>query len=234
MADYTLYYWPLPFRGHFVRYLLAEAGAALEDRPMADVAALKGLSPADAPVPFMAPPVLADNATGAALSQLPAILMYLGARHGLLPGEPLADALTLKVVCDCNDVLEDLTRNCGAQMWDQPAWDAFAATRLMRWLDVFEETGRAGGLTMTGGTLLGTPNPGLADIAACALWHTAADKLPPLRPIFAARAPATMALADRIAARPAIAAARKAWDADHGQAWCGGQIETSIRAVLGA
>ncbi|MCA9492320.1 MAG: NUDIX domain-containing protein [Myxococcales bacterium] len=40
-------------------------------------------------------------------------------------------------------------------------WDAFVAARLPRWMHIFEETGRRYGLTEQGGTLLGTPEPGL-------------------------------------------------------------------------
>ena len=44
MADYKLYYWPIPFRGHFIRYVLAHAGATWEEATFEDVAALKSIN----------------------------------------------------------------------------------------------------------------------------------------------------------------------------------------------
>ena len=30
---FQLYYWPIPFRGHFIRYVLAHAGTSWEEAP---------------------------------------------------------------------------------------------------------------------------------------------------------------------------------------------------------
>lgn len=232
MTDYTLLYWPIPFRGHFVRYVLAHAGATWEEPETETLLAIKSAPVADQPAPMMAPPMLHDRAAGLWLSQLPAILMYLGRRHGLLPDSPEAEARTLKLLCDAGDVLEEITRDCGAQMWTPEAWADFAAVRLPRWMAMFEETGRSNGLTSQGGHILGTDAPTLADLATAALWHTMTDRLPPLGPLLEQTAPAIAALSQRIAALPGIAAMRADWDASHDLAYCGGQIEASLRSVL--
>jgi glutathione S-transferase len=229
---YALYYHPIPFRGHFVRYVLALAGQGWEEPPHEEVMRLKTL-PVDAqPVPFMAPPLLHDRRADVWLAQLPAILTYLGAKHGVMPDDPARVALTHKIIGDASDVLEEITCNCGAQMWTQAAWDVFAADRLPHWMAIFEDTGRRHGVSQTGGFILGGDEPMLADLVTAALWHTMFDRLAPLRTLLEPHGPAIAALADRIAALPAIAAMRLAQDARMAGLYCGGQIETSLRSVI--
>jgi glutathione S-transferase len=227
MTDYTLYYWPLPFRGQFVRAVLAHAGATWRE---AGVEAL-GAAPAAQVVPYMGPPVLTDHAANFSLAQTPAILGYLGEKHGLLPGSPAGAAITAKIVADANDVLYEMTRHNGAQMWSQTAWNAYRA-RLARWMAIFEEHGRRNGLTAEAGYLLGTPAVGIADLATYALWGVMTSKFPALRPMLDATAPAIAGLTDRIAALPEQAELRARSDAEYGEEWCGGQIEASLRAVI--
>jgi glutathione S-transferase len=57
-------------------------------------------------------------------------------------------------------------------------------------------------------------------------------KLPSLRPLLDATAPAIAGLSDRIAALPEQADLRARSDAAYGDEWCSGQIEASLRAVL--
>lgn len=231
--DYTLYYWPLPFRGQFIRYVMAHASARWEDAPVDRLSALRGLPVGAQPLPFMAPPLLHDHAADLQVAQLPAILAYLGRKHALLPGEPARDALTMKVIGDANDVLEEITLNGGREMWTRAGWDTFTATRLPRWLQIFEETGRRHGLTGQGGYMLGTATPSLADLTTAALWFTMAEKLPMLRPLLEAHAPAILALSARIAHLPALSRLRAESDAMYGATlYCGGQIEASIRERL--
>jgi len=229
---FTLYYWPVPFRAQVLRYMLAHAGAAWDEAPADRVAALHAAAVPEQPVPFMGPPVLHDHAAGKWLSQTPAIALWLAPRLRLLPEDSWGASMSIKVLCDTIDVLHEMTRNCGMMMWTEEDWARFAETRLPRWLSIFEETGRRHGLSRSGGTLLGTPAPGLADLATAALWATIRDCLPQLSGLLSAHAPAVMALSARIADSPAIAALRaeqaKAW----GDAWCGGQIEASLRHVL--
>ncbi|MFV0361124.1 glutathione S-transferase family protein [Tropicimonas sp.] len=231
-TDYTLYYWPIPFRGHFVRYLLVHCRQTWDEPPVAEMLALKDQPAARQPVPFMAPPLLHHHAGDLWLSQLPAILGYLGRQHGLFPGAPAADALVHKIIGDASDVLEEITCNCGRAMWTQEGWNEFAAGRLPRWMAIFEETGRRHGLSETAGHMLGSHAPSLADLATAALWFTMTDKLPPLGPLLERSAPAVAALSRRIASLPEIAAMRKSCDARWGDAYCGGQIEESLRKVV--
>lgn len=216
MTDYTLHYWPLPFRGHFIRTVLAHAGVRWDESPA---------RPAAEDYPFLALPLLVDHATGTRLSQTPAILMYLGRKHGLIV-EP---DQTLRLICDAMDVLTEITRSNGAQMWDRTSWDGFTTARLPRWMGLHERFGQANGLTAAGGYVFATPEPTLADLALAALWHTMVDKLPGLRPLLHSHAPAIEGLADRIAARDEIAAMRAAWP---GSLYCAGEIEASIREML--
>ncbi len=231
MTDYTLYYWPLPFRGQFVRSVLAHVHATWDEPEIGAISALKDRAPAGQLVPHMGPPVLTDHAADLSLAQTPAILAYLGGKHGLIPNEPARDALTVKIVADANDVLYEMTLHNGAQMWTQESWNAYRP-RLGRWMEIFEETGRRHGLTAQAGYLLGTEAPGLADLTAYILWGTMTAKLPSLRPMLYATAPAIGGLSDRIAGLPEQRDLRARSDAEYGHDWCGGQIEASLRTVL--
>lgn len=162
MADYTLYYWPLPFRGQFVRAVLAHVHASWDEPGVAALVALKDAAPAEQLTPHMGPPVLKDHEAGISLAQTPAILSYLAHKRGLMPADPVKAALTHKVVADANDVLYEMTLHNGAQTWTRETWDDFLP-RLTRWMQIFEETGRRHGLTAGSGYLLGTETPGVAD-----------------------------------------------------------------------
>ena len=152
MPDFTLYYWPIPFRGQFVRAVLAQAQATWREVGLEDTARLRLEDPADQVVPHMGPPVLTDHATGFSVSQMPAILGYLGQKFRLVPDDAERTAMT--------------------------------------------------------------------------------DKLPGLRPILDQSAPAVVGLTDRIFALPEQADLQARSDAEYGEAWCSGQIEASLRAVI--
>ena len=231
MADYTLYYWPVPFRGQFVRSVLAHVHATWDEAGISAISTLMGTAPAEQLVPHMGPPVLTDHAADLSLAQTPAILAYLGGKHGLIPTDPLRDALTVKIVADANDVLYEMTLHNGAQVWTQASWSAYRP-RLGRWMEIFEETGRRHGLTAQAGHLLGTEVPGLADLTTHILWGTMTAKLPSLRPMLDATAPAIAGLSGRIARLPEQHDLRTRSDAEYGDEWCSGQIEASLRAVL--
>ena len=231
MPDYKLYYWPITFRGQFVRSVLAHVHATWDEAEMAEMVALKNAAPVDQTIAHMGPPVLHDHTAGFSVSQMPAILSYLGKKHGLIPGDPEPDALTFKIIADANDVLYEMTRYNGAQMWTLETWDAFRQ-RLCRWMQIFEVTGRRHGLTAGSGFMLGTEAPSLADLVTYSLWGTMTEKLPALRPLLDETAPAIAGLTDRIAALPEQAELRERSVADFGDEWCGGQIEASLRAVI--
>jgi len=231
VTGYRLYYWPIPFRGEFVRVLLTHAGASWEEADFDAIVAEKGADPEAQAVPHMAPPLLIDLTADIAIAQLPAILAYLGRKHGLIPADPAREALTHKVVADANDVLYEITLHNGAQMWTAAEWAEFEP-RLARWMRLFEALGRRHGRTAGAGTLLGTAEPGLADLTVYSLWGVMTAKLPALRPLLEATAPAIAGLSDRIARRPEQQALRARSDAAYGEEWCSGHIEASLRAVL--
>ena len=231
MTDYTLYYWPLAFRGQFVRSVLAHVGASWTEANIEDLITLKDAEPTRQLVPHMGPPVLTDHTANLSLAQTPAILAYLGGKFDLIPKDPARAALTAKIIADANDVLYEMTLHNGAQMWTQKRWDAYRP-RLGRWMAIFEEHGRRHGLTMEAGHVLGTDAPGLADLVVHILWGVMTSKLPALRPLLETTAPAIAALSDRIARLPEQEKLCVDSDHEYGDEWCSGQIEASLRAVL--
>jgi glutathione S-transferase len=233
MADYELYYWSVPFRGQFVRAVLDYAGKSWEEGGDAAIARLMRGPVAEMPVPFMGPPVLIDNEADFAIAQMPAIILYLGERLDLLPATPARRALTLKIVNDANDVIDDITLDGGRLMWTPERWRDFVP-RLRKWMSFWEETGRHHGLTAGAGFLLGGDAPGIADIVTATLWATMAERFPKIGALLDETAPMTAALTRRVAALPPLAALAARAREDYGDAWCGGQIEASLRRVLGA
>ena len=231
MTDYTLYYWPLPFRGQFVRSVLAHVHATWDEAGVGAIGTLMDTAPAGQLVPHMGPPVLTDHAADFSLAQTPAILAYLGRKQGLIPDDPARASLTDKIVADANDVLYEMTLHNGAQMWTRKSWNAYRA-RLGRWMGIFEETGRRHGLTAQAGYVLGGEMPSVADLTTHILWGTMTAKLPSLRPMLDSTAPAIAGLSDRIAGLPEQDDLRARSDAEYGDEWCGGQIEASLRTVL--
>lgn len=217
---YSLYYWPIPFRGHFVRMILAHVGARWDEQGFAGMSAFKDRAVSELPYPFMAPPVVHDHGADRWLCQLPAIVMYLGRKHGL-SRDPDSE---LRLICDASDILLEITRGHGAQMWDRAAWAVFREERLVRWMVLHErlvgdeELDRGDGVTLAGLVLSG-------------LWHTMVRALPELRPVLEGQAPRVAALADRVAATPRIARMLATWD-DGGWRYCAGEIEQSVLDML--
>lgn len=232
MTDYTLYYWSAPFRGQFVRAVLAYAGQTWSEAGDDAIGALMAGAPRDMPVPFMGPPVLVDPAADVALSQMPAILLYLGQTHGLLSDNPARQALAIKVVNDANDVIDELTLDGGRQMWTDKRWTDFVP-RLQKWITLWEELGRRHGLTADAGFLLGGETADIADIVTATLWSTLTERFAPIGVMLDGTAPRTAALVKRMAAHPALAKLARDARRDYGDVYSGGQIEQSLRKVLG-
>lgn len=233
MPDYKLYYWSVPFRGQFVRALLAFAGKTWSEASDDAIAKLMGSPVEDMPIPFMGPPLLIDRTADVAISQMPAIIFYLSDTLKLLPSKPAQRALTLKIVNDANDVIDEITQNGGQAMWTRKSWNEFVP-RLKKWMSFWEETGRRHGLKMESGFILGGKVPGVADVITATLWSTMTERFPNIEAMLEEAAPMTAALARRVSALPPLkkvaAKARK----DYGDAYCGGQIEASLRKVLDA
>jgi glutathione S-transferase len=233
MSDYDLYYWSAPFRGQFVRAVLAYAGKTWTEAGDAAIAELMRGPVKDMPVPFMGPPLLIDRRADVAIAEMPAIVLYLGETLGLMPPTPALRALTMKVVNDANDVLDEITLDGGREMWTAKRWQDFVP-RLKKWMSLWEETGRRHGLKADAGFLLGGEAPGIADVVTATLWATMTDRFRKIETILEEAAPMTAALTRRVANLPPLAKLAAKARQDYGDAYCGGQIEASLRKVLDA
>lgn len=233
MSDYNLYYWSVPFRGQFVRAVLAYADKTWTEAGDAAISEMMSAKVQDMPTPFMGPPLLIDNKAEFAIAQMPAIILYLGETLDLMPASAALRALTIKVVNDANDVIDEITLDGGREMWTQARWRDFTP-RLKKWMSIWEETGRRHGLKVGSGFLLGGEAPGVADIVTATLWTTMTDRFGKIASILEDAAPMTADLSRRVAnLPPLVKLAAQARD-DYGDAYCGGQIEASLRKVLGA
>jgi glutathione S-transferase len=232
MTDYELYYWSVPFRGQFVRGVLAYAGKSWTEAGDAAIGDLME-GPADKmPMPFVGPPLLIDKKADVAIAQMPAIVLYLGETLHLMPATPALRALTMKIVNDANDVIDELTIDGGREMWTEKRWHAFVP-RFEKWMTIWEETGRRHGLKARSGFLLGGEKPGIADIVTAILWSTMTDRFPKIEIMLKETAPLTAALTHRVAKLPPLAELAEKAQKDYGDSYCGGQIEASLRKVLG-
>ncbi len=231
MSDYDLYYWSVPFRGQFVRAVLAFAGKTWTEAGDAAISKLMEGPAKQMPVPFMGPPLLIDNKTGFAIAEMPAIVLYLGETLDLMPAEPDLRAMTLKIVCDANDVIDEITLDGGRLMWTEKRWREFVP-RLKKWMALWEDTGRRCGLTVDRGLLLGADAPGVADIVTATLWSTMTERFKKIETVFRRTAPMTAALTQRVAALPPLAELAAKAREEYGDAYCGGKIEASLRKVL--
>ncbi|MGF1457708.1 MAG: glutathione S-transferase family protein [Leptolyngbyaceae cyanobacterium] len=227
-----LYYWPVPFRGNFIRVLLAEAGEKYDEATDEEIVDLMSLPLQEQPLPSMAPPFFYDGDSNIFLSQMPAIVMYLADKLNLLPDDPWRSHLCLKLLLDSNDVLIDITNWNGTAMWDRASWRQFRTERLKRWLELFEQLGQQFGLGSTSVYLLGGTQITVADLATYALWGTMTRCLPQLRADCQQQAPHIYELCQQIEQRPKVQQFVKAQLAKSDDLYCGGQIERSIRHML--
>lgn len=233
MSDYDFYYWSVPFRGQFVRAVLAYAGKTWTEGGDVAISNFMGGPLKRMPVPFMGPPLLVDKRDGFAIAEMPAIILYLGETLDLLPKTAALRAMTMKVVNDANDVLDEITLDGGREMWTERRWEAFVP-RLGKWMSLWEETGERYGLKADSGYLLGGEKPGIADVVTATLWSTMTDRFRVIGTILEESAPKTAALTRRVAALPPLAKLAAKAREDYGDTYCGGQIEASLRKVLGA
>jgi len=231
MPDYTLYYWSVPFRGQFVRAVLAHAGKTWDEAGDDAISRLMEGAVKKMPVPFMGPPLLIDRRNDFAIAEMPAIVLYLGETLDLMPTTPTLRALTMKIVNDANDVIDEITLQGGMQMWTEKRWKEFVP-RLKKWMSFWEETGRRHGLKKAHGYLLGGDSPGIADVVTATLWSTMTERFGKIGTILKRTAPMTAALSARMYERPALASLAAKAREDYGDAYCGGKIEKSLRKVL--
>ena len=233
MSDYDLYYWSVPFRGQFVRAVLAFAGRTWTEKGDDTISKLMEGPVKKMPVPFMGPPVLVDKKAKFAVAQMPAIVLYLGETLDLMPATPALRALSMKIVNDANDVIDEITQDGGREMWTKKSWKGFVP-RLKKWMSFWEEIGSRHGLTKNKGFLLGGDAPGIADVVTATLWSTMTDRFDEIGAILQDTAPMTAALTGRVADLPQLKKLAAKARRDYGDAYCGGQIERSLRKVLNA
>ena len=231
MSDYKLYYWSVPFRGQFVRAVLAFAGKTWTEGGDNAISTLMEGPVKKMPVPFMGPPLLIDKKADFAIAQMLAIVLYLGETLNLLPATPTLRALTIKIVNDANDAIDEITQDGGREMWTKKKWEEFVPRLKKKWMSFWEETGRRHGLKPDSGFLLGGEVPGIADVVTATLWSTMADRFPEIGTILDEAAPMTAELTRRVAGLPELVKLAAKARRDYGEAYCGGQIEASLRKV---
>jgi glutathione S-transferase len=224
-ARFELIYWPLPFRGAFVSYLFAYRDVPLlEGASFEQINELKDQHPGKQDVPFVGPPVLRELESNRALSQMPAIVLYVSRELGLVPDDSFEMAMAMKILMDCNDVLMEICRYNGSSMWTHEEWTQFRLQRLPRWMQIFEESLNRG--------YIGEDRVTFADIAVFALFGNMTRCLPELETDLLNHAPGIHALCKRIGSQPPLAAFVADEERKYGKLYCGGQIEESIRKML--
>lgn len=229
MLDYKLYYWDLPFRGNFIQLMLEEVGAQYERHEATEIYPDRSLKLHN---PGMAPPYLYECKSKTYYAQMPACLMHLGREYDYLPKRAETHTLALKTILDCNDILVEITNWNGQVMWQKNDWESFRHSRLPQWMQIFEKTGLDHGLKGGKGYLLGS-QISVADIATTALFGTLVYSFPELEDDLQQAAPHIAELCQRIEARPAIKDFLIKQREEYGRGYCGGQIERSLRKMIG-
>jgi glutathione S-transferase len=218
-APVELYYWPtIQGRGEFVRLLLEEAGAEYVDvarlpRAKGGMAALMRVLEGKEPgaLPFAAPFV---RANGAVVSQTANILAFLAPRLGLAPdGEALrAEANQIQLtIGDLVDEVHDTHHPiAGSLYYEDQKKEAkrrardFVEARLpkyLRWLEtVLDRNRQSEGRWLVGCDL------GYVDLSAFQVIEGLRYAFPHAMARLEPKLPRLIALRDRVAERPRIAA----------------------------
>ena len=212
---YELYYWPsIQGRGEFVRLALEEAGAGYVDvaRKKGGMAKLQRvLESGRVKHPPFAPPFL--KAGDAIIAQTANILLFLGARHGLAPkneeGRLWVHQLQL-TIADVVAKAHDVHHPVGAGLYyeDQKgeakrAAKHFIAERIPKFLTYFETVLQRNGRNAT---YLAGAQVSYADLSLFQLVDGLRYAFPRAMTRTEKNLPRVVALRDKIAARPRIAA----------------------------
>ena len=231
-VDFTVYYWPITFRGFFVECAILQGGKTFERvKDGAAIGALRNTDLAESAAQgriLMAPPFIRDHKVDMWLSQTPAILLHVAEGSSLIPSDMNLKAKVNKIMFDCDDVLQDFTRNNGARMWTTEEFKDFLTTRFTKWIMIFELT-RTNSSGDDGTYFLKTAEATLADVCVFSLFGAMRHCLPDLKPLIAAKAPSMSAWLDNTSGKEAISA-HLAEQAP--TPYCGGLIEKSIRAAI--
>ena len=219
-ARYEFYYWPsIQGRGEFVRLALEAAGT-----PYLDVARLPAdegggvkvlaalLAATDGGGPFFAPPILRHGAV--TLSQTAAILQYLGPRLGLVPDDEAsrlkANHLQLTIadfVLETHDTHHPIAASLYYQDQQSEALRRavlFIKNRIPKYLGYFERVlatnPAGGGWHSVGGAL------SYIDLSLFQIMAGLGYAFPRALARMTSNLPRLVALHDRVAAEPTVAA----------------------------
>ena len=217
MADYALHYWPsIQGRGELVRLVLEDAGATYVDvarQPEADgggvkpmMALLRGQT--EGALPF-APPSLVHGRL--VLSQTALICAYVAARHDLVPSDEASrlEAQQLQLtIADAATEVHDVHHPVASSLYyeDQKAEAArrakhFVAERIPKYAGFLERVLERG----DGSHLVGRAHS-YPDLSAFQLIAGLQFAFPKALARIAPSIPRLLALADRVTARPRVAA----------------------------
>ncbi|MEJ7597729.1 MAG: glutathione S-transferase [Kofleriaceae bacterium] len=209
---YELVYWPeIQGRGEFVRLVLEDAGVSYVDvaREGGDVGKL--LATELTPYAF-AVPVLREG--DVIIPQTVAITRFLGERHGLAPpderGRLLANAVALTIADLVSEVHDTHHPISVARTYDKQRESAalrataFRDERLPKFLSYLEDL--LGHDTTRDGRYLVGDDASYADLAAFQILEGLAFAFPRALSARRSEIPKLLALRDRIAERPRIAA----------------------------
>jgi glutathione S-transferase len=208
---YELYYWPIQGRGEFARLILEDAGAEYEDvaRGPNGMDRLKKLiaEGGGGLLPF-APPVL--RAGDLWMSQTALIASYLGEQLGLAPeaeaGRYAARSLMLTVADFVDEVHDTHHPIASHEYYDAQKQQAllraasFRDVRMPKFLRYFENNLERGRGTLLGGEI------SYVDLAAFQLVEGLRYAFPHALGRLSGELPKLLALRDRVAARPKLAA----------------------------
>jgi glutathione S-transferase len=211
MMRYELYYWPeIQGRGEFVRLALEEAGASYVDvaRGKGGTAAMFKLMESEKHQPF-APPFL--KAGKFLIAQTANILLFLGVRHGLAPPEEAGRLWVHQVQLTIADFVveaHDTHHPIGSGLYyeDQKkeakrrAAD-FLKNRAPKYFGYFEDV-----LARSGGNYLAGKRLTYADLSLFQIVAGMRYAFPKAMAKLEKKVPRVVAVHDRVAKRPRIAA----------------------------
>ncbi|CAG0892363.1 unnamed protein product [Cyprideis torosa] len=231
----TIYYWPLKFRGNFLKLILEEKGipyhnAGYEDE-LKELVFQKSIS--DRPFPFFAPPFL--RVGDYMISQMPAACQYLAKKYDLDAESLENSSHALMIVMNCNDLWDEITRKGGNYtMWSLPEWKQWKENRLKKWLEIFEALllrNNPGSQENVGTDLFFFDNRiTYADLAVFHVLDGLCFDLG-LERFVKGMSTLLFRFYEQIGKRPNVAAFVKRQRQDKVD-YCGGQIEQSIRDVI--
>jgi glutathione S-transferase len=211
-----LYYWPtIQGRGEFVRLLLEEAGAEYVDvaRTKGGMTAMMRFLEGDEPgaLPFAAPFV---RVGGVVVAQTANILAYLAPRFGLVPDDETRQAEASQIQLTIADLVGETHDThhpiAGSLYYEDQKREAkrraqdFVKARLPRYLGWLEDV-LARNAKSAGGWLVG-PDLTYVDLSAFQVIEGLRYAFPNAMARLERKIPRLVALHDRVAERPRIAA----------------------------